>query len=95
MVSAQGIQALAYTTAAVNGLTGGTTSSLASNDKLNGTLMVNWNNSGDVILLGVIVPAGFILNANGTVTIAPNTAAGTSNSPIKYVTLIIQKTVVP
>ena len=77
MVSAQTIQALPDTTAAVNGLTVGTTSSLASNDNLNRTLLVIGTTPGDVIL------SVFILNANGRVTIAPNTAAFTCSLTFK------------
>lgn len=70
------ILAGADTTAAINGLVGGTTPALTSNDLLNGSLVVIGTAPGNVVLTGVTVPAGLTLNANGTVTIAPNTAAG-------------------
>ncbi len=70
------IVAVADITAAVNGLTGGTTTALTSNDNLNGTPVVIGTAPGNVTLTGTTVPTGLTLNANGTVTIAPNTAAG-------------------
>jgi gliding motility-associated-like protein/uncharacterized repeat protein (TIGR01451 family) len=62
--------------AAINGLTGGTTLPLTLNDLLNGAPVVIGTAPGNVSLTGVTVPAGFTLNANGTITIAPNTPAG-------------------
>ena len=73
------ILVVADTTAAVNGLTGGNTTALTLNDLLNNTAVVIGTAPGNVILTGVTVPAGLTLNANGTVTIAPNTAAGNYN----------------
>jgi hypothetical protein len=70
------IIAVAETTAAINGVTGGTTTSLTSNDTLNGTPVVIGTAAGNVTLTGLTVPTGLTLNANGTVTIAPNTAVG-------------------
>ena len=71
------IIAVTDTTTAVNGLTGGTTStSLTSNDTLNGAQVVIGSVPGNITLSGVTVPTGLTLNANGTVTVAPNTPAG-------------------
>ncbi|MFH6957844.1 gliding motility-associated C-terminal domain-containing protein, partial [Flavobacterium aquidurense] len=70
------IDAVTETTAEINGLTGGTTPALTLNDKLNGLDVVIGNGAGQVTLTGVIVPTGFTLNADATVTIAPNTPAG-------------------
>jgi len=70
------ITAVADNTAAVNGLTGGNTTSLTLNDLLSGTAVVIGTAQGNVILTGLTVPAGLTLNANGTVTVAPNTPAG-------------------
>jgi len=71
-----GITAVADAPPAINGATGGTTTSLTANDLLGGLLVVIGATSGDVILTGVTVPAGLTLNANGTVTVAPNTSVG-------------------
>jgi len=70
------IDAVTDTTAAVNGTTGGTTTSLTSNDTLGGSAVVIGTAPGNVTLTGLSVPAGLSLNANGTVTIAANTPAG-------------------
>ena len=70
------ILAVADTTAAINGLIGGVTAALTINDLLNGTPVVIGTDSGNVVLTGLTVPVGLILNANGTVTVAPNTPAG-------------------
>ena len=70
------ILAVADTTTAVNGLTGGVTTSLTLNDRLGGVPVVIGTAPGNVTLSGVTVPTGLTLNANGTVTIAPNTPAG-------------------
>ncbi|MGL2995328.1 hypothetical protein ACSVH7_15105, partial [Flavobacterium sp. TSSA_36] len=67
------------TTPKINGLTGGTTSPLTSNDTLNGVQVVIGNNSGQVSLTGVTVPTGLILNPDGTVTVQPSTPAGNYN----------------
>ena len=58
------------------GLTGGSTPALTSNDLLDGNPVVIGTAPGNVTLSGVTVPTGMTLNANGTVTIAPHTAAG-------------------
>jgi hypothetical protein len=70
------IEAVTETTAGVNGITGGNTSNLTSNDKLNGIAVVIGTAKGNVTLTGVTVPSGLTLNANGTVTVAPGTPAG-------------------
>ena len=77
IVAASVILAVADTTSAINGTTGGTILALTLNDKLNGTPVVIGTAPGNVILSGTFVPTGLILNANGTVTVAPNTATGT------------------
>ena len=77
------ITAVVDNTAAVNGLTGGNTTSLTLNDLLNGTAVVIGTAQGNVILTGLTVPAGLTLNANGTVTVAPNTPAGNYNLTYK------------
>lgn len=70
------IEAVTETTAGVNGITGGNTSNLTSNDKLNGIAVVIGTAKGNVTLTGVTVPSGLTLNANGTVTVARGTPAG-------------------
>ncbi|MFC3975625.1 hypothetical protein ACFOUP_04515, partial [Belliella kenyensis] len=57
----------------VNGRTGGTTASVLINDTLNGAIV----NPADVTLSLVDGDSELTLNANGTITIAPNTPAGT------------------
>ncbi|MCH7400536.1 hypothetical protein, partial [Belliella kenyensis] len=57
----------------INGRTGGTTASVLINDTLNGTPV----NPTDVTLSLVDGDSELTLNANGTITIAPNTPAGT------------------
>jgi gliding motility-associated-like protein len=56
---------------------GGTTPSVIINDKWNGLQAVIGTNSGQVNLMPVSFPAGFTLNADGTINIVSNTAAGT------------------
>jgi hypothetical protein len=70
------IDAVEDTTDPVNGTTGGTTTSLTSNDTLNGDPVVIGTDPGNVILTGLDVPAGLTLIPDGTVTIDPNTPAG-------------------
>ncbi|MCC9020491.1 choice-of-anchor L domain-containing protein [Flavobacterium lipolyticum] len=82
VVSAAAIVALTETTASINGNTGGNSTSLTSNDTLNGNPVVIGTNPGQVSLTSVTVPAGLTLNADGTVTVAPNTAAG--NYTVEY-----------
>ncbi|WP_281633130.1 gliding motility-associated C-terminal domain-containing protein [Flavobacterium luteolum] len=62
-----------YSATPINGKSGGTTPNVLTNDTLNG-LPVVWQ---DVNLTGVTVPAGLTLNTDGTITVAPNTPAGT------------------
>ncbi|WP_180855871.1 gliding motility-associated C-terminal domain-containing protein, partial [Flavobacterium panici] len=71
------IDAVTETTAAINGNLGGTTVSLITNDTLNGNPAVIGTSAGQVTLTAVSVPTGLTLNADGTVTVAPNTPAGT------------------
>jgi hypothetical protein len=76
VVSVPVIDAVTDTTAAVNGLSGGTTTSLTANDTLDENPVVIGTAAGNVTLTEVSAPAGLTLNANGTVTVAPNTPAG-------------------
>ncbi|MBF7091758.1 gliding motility-associated C-terminal domain-containing protein, partial [Flavobacterium sp. ALJ2] len=73
------IDAVTETTDLINGITGGTTPPLTSNDILNGDKVVIGTNPGDVILTPKSVPTGLMLNPDGTVTVAPNTPAGNYN----------------
>jgi hypothetical protein len=77
------IYAVADTTVAVNGLAGGTTSSLTSNDTFDGATVVIGTNLGNVTLEGVNVPRWLTLNPDGTVTIASNTPAVAFNLEYK------------
>jgi len=61
--------------ATVSSTTGGTTSSVLTNDKLNG--VPNPSVSSVTLTWNTATPTGFTLNPNGTITIAPNTPAGT------------------
>ncbi|WP_454947258.1 immunoglobulin domain-containing protein, partial [Capnocytophaga leadbetteri] len=61
--------------ATVSSTTGGTTSSVLTNDKLNG--VPNPSISSVTLTWTTATPTGFTLNPNGTITIAPNTPAGT------------------
>jgi trimeric autotransporter adhesin len=70
------ILAVTETTAAVNGISGGNTTALTLNDLLDGMAVVIGADPGNVTLIGVTIPPGLTLNADGTVTILPNTAAG-------------------
>ena len=67
------IDAVNDTYGPINGYTGSTTASVLTNDLLNGTAV----NPTQVTLTPVTVPAGFTLNANGTVTVAAGTPVGT------------------
>ncbi|WP_281235343.1 gliding motility-associated C-terminal domain-containing protein [Flavobacterium gelatinilyticum] len=71
------IDAVTETTASINGNAGGTTPALTANDKLNGNPVVIGTNPGEVKLTAVNVPTGLTLNEDGTITVAPNTPAGT------------------
>jgi gliding motility-associated-like protein len=66
------VNAVVDNLAPINGYTGGTTTSVLSNDLMNGSTLVPSN----VILTGTSVPTGFTFNANGTVTIPAGTPAG-------------------
>ncbi|KOP35667.1 hypothetical protein AKO67_24150, partial [Flavobacterium sp. VMW] len=77
VVGAAVIDAVTETTASINGNTGGTTAALTANDTLNGSPVVIGTSAGQVTLTAISVPTGLTLNANGTVTVAANTAAGT------------------
>ncbi|MFK8289853.1 gliding motility-associated C-terminal domain-containing protein, partial [Capnocytophaga canimorsus] len=57
----------------IGGTDGGKTSSVLTNDKLNGTPL----NPSDVTLTWGTIPSGFTPNADGTITVVPNTPAGT------------------
>ncbi|MBF4519583.1 hypothetical protein IRZ71_24890, partial [Flavobacterium sp. ANB] len=70
------------TTPAINGNTGGTTATLVANDTLNGNPVVIGTQNGQVKLTAITVPTGLTLNANGTVTVAPNTPKG--NYEVEY-----------
>ena len=61
--------------ATVSSTTGGTTSSALTNDKLNGALTPSV--SSVTLTWNTATPTGFTLNPNGTITVAPNTPAGT------------------
>ncbi|AZJ34000.1 gliding motility-associated C-terminal domain-containing protein [Tenacibaculum singaporense] len=78
-VSAPVIDAVTETTTPVNGLPGGTTSTLTANDTLNGSPVTVGTNPGDVTVTPVTVPTGLTLNSDGTVTVAANTPAGSYN----------------
>ncbi|MFH7040688.1 hypothetical protein ACHRVY_22390, partial [Flavobacterium plurextorum] len=62
--------------------TGGNSTALTANDTLNGNPVVIGTSPGQVSLTAVTVPAGLTLNADGTVTVAPNTPAG--NYTVEY-----------
>ncbi|KIQ19111.1 hypothetical protein RT99_15315, partial [Flavobacterium sp. MEB061] len=79
VVGKPAIDAVTETTASINGNTGGTTALLTANDTLNGNPVVIGTNPGEVKLTGITVPTGLTLNADGTVTVAANTAAGNYN----------------
>ncbi|TDO77976.1 gliding motility-associated-like protein [Flavobacterium chryseum] len=77
-----GIDAVSETTTSINGNTGDTTATLVANDTLNGNPVVIGTSAGQVKLTPITVPTGLTLNADGTVTVAPNTAAG--NYEVEY-----------
>ena len=62
----------------VNGTTGATVPTVFANDTLNGLPFV----ASDVILTSLPLASGLILNADGTITVAPGTAPGTY--PVTY-----------
>ena len=59
----------------ITSTTGGTTPSVLTNDKLNG--VPNPSISSVTLTWNTATPTGFTLNPNGTITVAPNTPAGT------------------
>jgi large repetitive protein len=67
------IDAVNDPTVNINGTTGGTTPSIFTNDTLNGLPVV----ATDVILTSLPLPAGLILNSDGTITVPPGTTPGT------------------
>ncbi|MBF4519580.1 hypothetical protein IRZ71_24875, partial [Flavobacterium sp. ANB] len=76
-VTAPRIDAVTETTATiVRGNVGGKTESLVLNDTLNGNPVVIGTQNGDVKLTPISVPTGFILNADGTVSVPAGTPAG-------------------
>jgi len=79
VVGKPAIDAVTETTTEINGNIGGTTTSLINNDTLNGSPVVIGTNPGEVTLTGIKVPTGLTLNADGTVTVDANTAAGNYN----------------
>ena len=77
------IDAKKEVTSPINGIIGGTTASLVSNDTLNGNAVVIGTNPGEVIFTGITVPTGLTLNADGTVKVAAGTPAGIYNVEYK------------
>ena len=75
-VSAPDIEAVVDTLGPVNGTSGETTTSLTTNDTLNGIQVVIGTQPGNVILTEISIPQGFTLNTDGTVTVPANTSAG-------------------
>ena len=59
----------------ITSTTGGTTPSVLTNDKLNG--VPNPSISSVTLTWNTATPTGFTLNPNGTISVAPNTPAGT------------------
>ena len=59
----------------ITSATGGTTPSVLTNDKLDG--VPNPSISSVTLTWNTATPTGFTLNPNGTITVAPNTPAGT------------------
>jgi hypothetical protein len=83
VISAPAIIAVTDNTTPVNGLPGGTSSPLTANDTLNGVPVTVGTAPGNVSVTPVgTYPTGLTLNPNGTVTVAPNTPAGTY--PVTY-----------
>jgi len=83
IVTAPVIDAIADTISPINGNIGDNTISLVANDTLNGSPVVIGTNAGEVTFtLAGTLPTGLTLNADYSVTVAPNTAAG--NYEVKY-----------
>ncbi|MCG8721799.1 Ig-like domain-containing protein, partial [Tenacibaculum finnmarkense] len=72
-VVAAPIEAVADTFTLINGKDGATTTSVLENDKLNGKEIV----PSEITLTVVNIAGGLTLNDDGTVTVPPNTPAGT------------------
>jgi len=66
-----------YAASPIPSYPGGTTASVIVNDKLNNLQAIIGTNPGQVKLTPVTVPGGLTLNNDGTIIVAPNTAAGT------------------
>jgi hypothetical protein len=82
-VTASLIKAVTETTAAINGITGGSTPALTTNDTLNGLAVTIGTAPGNVKMTTGTLPAGITVDtATGIVTVAPNTPA--ANYPIIY-----------
>ncbi|MBE7696275.1 hypothetical protein F7645_12710, partial [Tenacibaculum finnmarkense genomovar finnmarkense] len=73
VVEAAPIEAVADTFTSINGKDGATTTSVLENDKLNGKEIV----PSEITLTVVNIAGGLTLNDDGTVTVPPNTPAGT------------------
>ncbi|MBX9889466.1 MAG: DUF3494 domain-containing protein, partial [Flavobacteriaceae bacterium] len=83
IITVTAIDAVTETTAAINGNTGGTTTSLTSNDTLNGNLVVIGTASGNVTMTTGVLPTGIKVDTTtGIVTVAANTPGGNYN--VKY-----------
>ena len=82
-VTALVIAAVTETTPAINGSTGGTTTALTSNDKLDGNPVVIGASTGNVKMTTGTLPDGITVDtATGIVTVEANTPAG--YYPISY-----------
>ena len=82
-VTAPVIAAVTETTLAINGNIGGSTTSLTTNDTLNGLAVTIGTAPGNVKMTTGTLPAGITVNtATGIVTVATNTPAG--SYPISY-----------
>ena len=69
------IEAVNDSVTTITSTTGGTTPSVLTNDKLNG--VPNPSISSVTLTWNTATPTGFTLNPNGTISVAPNTPAGT------------------
>ncbi|WPO80722.1 gliding motility-associated C-terminal domain-containing protein [Flavobacterium sp. KACC 22761] len=61
------------TPSTINGAAGGTISTVFVNDKINGSSFL----PTDITVSTGSLPAGIVFNSDGTITVAPNTSAGT------------------
>ena len=64
-----------YTGTLIQSSAGGKTAAVLGNDTINGNPIVL--GGGQIKLTGITVPSGLTLNADGTVSVAPNSASGT------------------